>query len=99
MYINIGSLCCTPKTKITLYINSISILKNTRSSHCGAAEANLTRNHEVVGSIPELTQWVKDPVLLWLWCRLEAVAPIRTLAWESPYAVGAALKIYIYIFI
>ena len=25
--------------------------------------ANLTRNHEVVGSIPGLTQWVKDPVL------------------------------------
>ena len=24
---------------------------------------NLTRNHEVVGSIPGLVQWVKDPVL------------------------------------
>ena len=24
---------------------------------------NLTRNHEVVGSIPDLAQWVKDPVL------------------------------------
>ena len=24
---------------------------------------NLTRNHEVVGSIPGLDQWVKDPVL------------------------------------
>ena len=24
---------------------------------------NLTRNHEVVGLIPDLTQWVKDPVL------------------------------------
>ena len=22
---------------------------------------NLTSNHEVVGSIPDLTQWVKDP--------------------------------------
>ena len=25
---------------------------------------NLTRNHEVVGSIPGLIQWVKDPELL-----------------------------------
>ena len=24
---------------------------------------NLTRNHEVVGSIPGLARWVKDPVL------------------------------------
>ena len=33
-----------------------------------------------------------DPALLWLWHRLSAVAPIRPLAWESPYAVGTALK-------
>ena len=32
-----------------------------------------------------------DPTLLWLWCRLEARVPIRPLAWEPPYAVGAAL--------
>ena len=30
--------------------------------------------------------------LLWLWCRLAAIALIRPLAWEPPYAEGAALK-------
>ena len=30
--------------------------------------------------------------LLWLWCRLAAVAPILPLAWELQYATGAALK-------
>ena len=34
-----------------------------RSSHRGVAETNLTRNHEVAGLSPGLTQWVKDPVL------------------------------------
>ena len=29
----------------------------------GAAETNLTRNHEVSGSIPGLAHWVKDPAL------------------------------------
>ena len=43
-----------------------------------------------------------DPVLLWLWHRLVATAPIRPLAWEPPhweppyweppYAAGAALE-------
>ena len=33
-----------------------------------------------------------DPVSLWLWHRSAAVAPIRSLAWKSPYAAGAALK-------
>ena len=28
-------------------------------------EMNLTRNHEVEGSIPALSQWVKDLALLW----------------------------------
>ena len=32
-----------------------------------------------------------DPVLLWLWRRPVATAPIRPLAWEPPHAVGAAL--------
>ena len=72
-------------------------------------ETNLTSNHEVVGLIPGLAQWVKDRsgiamscsvvrrhgldlVLLLLWRRPAAVAPVGPLAWESPCAAGAALK-------
>ena len=64
---------------------------------------NPTRNHEIAGLVPALAQCVKDPVscsvgcrhgsdpeLLWLWRRPVATAPIRPLAWEPPYAVGAA---------
>ena len=35
---------------------------------------------------------VSDLVLLWLWRRPAATAPIRPLAWEPPYAVNTALK-------
>ena len=33
-----------------------------------------------------------DPLLLWLWRGPAAVAPIRPVAWEPLYAMGAALK-------
>ena len=31
-----------------------------------------------------------NPKLLWLWGKPAAAAPTRPLAWESPYATGAA---------
>ena len=69
---------------------------------------NLTRNHEVAGSIPALAMgWGSgiavscgvgcrcglDPVLLWLWRRPVTTAPIRPLAWEPPYATGVAQEL------
>ena len=33
-----------------------------------------------------------DPVLLWLWSRPGAIAPIKPLVWEPPDAAGMALK-------
>jgi len=33
-----------------------------------------------------------DLALLWLWCRLVAVTPAGSLAWELPYTSGVALK-------
>ena len=64
------------------------------SSLGGAAEMNLTPLQEDLGLIPGLTQRVRDPEWLWLWLRHRpaAIARIGPLAWELPYATGAALK-------
>ena len=39
------------------------IITKDRRSHRGTVETNPTRNAEVVGLIPSLTQWVKDLAL------------------------------------
>ena len=39
-----------------------------------------------------LVRHSSDAALLWLWCRPAAIAPIRPLAWEPPYASGVALE-------
>ena len=50
------------KQKQTQIQSSIQDFK-TWNSHHGTVEMNPTRNHEVVGSILGLTQWVKDLAL------------------------------------
>ena len=57
-------------SKCTLVIDTVQdtekqVLKITvlRSSPCGSVVMNLTTIHEVVSSIPGLTQWVKDLAL------------------------------------
>ena len=73
----------------------------TGSSHCGSGVLSQTNIHEDVSLILGLTLWAKDlalpwcgsdPALLWLWYRLAAIALIRPLAWELPYAMRMALK-------
>ena len=82
--------------------------KHWRSSSCSTSEMNPTSIHENAGSIHGLARWVKDLALLWAVAQVAdlaqipcccgcgvgqaAVAPIRPLAWEPPYAVGVALK-------
>ena len=66
--------------------------KNLWSSCYGSVVTNPTSIHEDTGSSLDPTQWVKDLVLLWLWCRLAAAALIGPLAWELPYAIGVGPK-------
>ena len=45
------------------YAAPVALKYKIGSFRSGAAETNLARNHEVLGSIPGLTQWIKDLVL------------------------------------
>ena len=48
---------------VQIYLDFQHIKLYLQSSPRGAEEMNPTRNHELEGSIPGLTQWVKDPML------------------------------------
>ena len=51
------------KQKLKEYSNTKPILKEILSSCHGTVETNPTRNYKIAGSIPGLTQWVKNPAL------------------------------------
>ena len=40
-----------------------AVKKTGRGYHCGSVEMNLISIHEDAGSIPSLTQWVRDLAL------------------------------------
>ena len=61
-----------------LQVQSLALLSGLRVWHCRSCG---------VGHRCGL-----DLALLWLWCRPAATALIRPLAWQPPYAAGAALK-------
>ena len=63
---------------VKLFYHSIKteIIIAPWSSCRGSAVKNVTSIHEDIGLIPGLAQWVKDLVLLWLWCRPAATVLI-----------------------
>ena len=61
-------------------VRSPALLSGLRILRCFAVSCYVDCRHS------------SDLVLLWQWCRQAAVALIRPLVWEPPYAMGAALK-------
>ena len=57
------------------------------SSHCSTGRGPMRIQVPSLASLSGL-----GILMLYLWCRLSAATPVKPLAWELPYAAGAALK-------
>ena len=87
-WVSIVDYLCLP----TLSHYLVKKRKKERSSHHGSVEINLTSIHEDQDWSLALLSGLGIRCFGELWYRLAAVAPIIPLAWETPYAMGAALK-------
>ena len=76
---NKGVSLVAQQVTMRMQVRFLALLSRLRIRHC----------RELCG---ESCTCSSDPVLLWLWCRPAAPAPIQLLAGELPYAAGAALK-------
>ena len=62
------------------------------SSHCGSVEMNPLVSMRMQIRSLALLSGLRTLCCCELWCKLVAAAPIWPLAWQLPYAAGAALK-------